>query len=115
MQKKKVQQLVAPHIARSAWYGHSEAVLQTLPCREEQEERTKAVKDILKLRDGRAEGDLTIISRVHSTFKPHAKKLDELTGFPSETFPMLPFCTASGQRTHSDRTKTIQQSSKRHY
>ena len=46
MQKKKVQQLVAPHIARLAWYGHSEAVLQTLLCSEEQEERTKAVKEI---------------------------------------------------------------------
>ena len=78
MQKEKVQQLVAPHIARLAWYGHSEAVLQTLLCSEEQEERTKAVKEILKLRDGREEGYLTIRSRVHSTFNPHAKKLDEL-------------------------------------
>ena len=64
MQKKKVQQLVAPHIARSAWYSHSEAVLQTLLCSEEQEERTKAVKEILKLRDGREEDEVQFIAHL---------------------------------------------------
>ena len=44
MQKKKVQQLVAPYIARSAWYSQGKAVLQTLLCSQEKKRGPKLSK-----------------------------------------------------------------------
>ena len=43
LQKKKVQRLVEKHVKRSAWYSHSEAVLQTLLCSSDAAERAFAV------------------------------------------------------------------------
>jgi hypothetical protein len=79
LQRKKVQDLMAPTLARSAWYSHSEAVLQTLLCSEDMEERKFAVEMIMKLRKGEEQGDLSIRDRVHGdTFNPNAKKLIEI-------------------------------------
>ena len=59
LQSKKTRDLVAPHIQRSAWYSHSEAVLQTLLCSEDREERVFAVDKIRELREGEERGDLS--------------------------------------------------------
>jgi hypothetical protein len=74
-QKKKVQSLVAPQVARGAWFSHSEAVLQTLLCSEDTEERNFAVHIIFIVRNGAEKGDLGTRKRVHGdTFNPKAKK-----------------------------------------
>ena len=44
LQKKRVQDIVAATVVRSAYYSHSEAVLQTLLCSDDQEERKLAVE-----------------------------------------------------------------------
>jgi hypothetical protein len=85
LQKKKVQDIVAPHIARSAWYSHSEAVLQTLLCSEDKEERDFAVERICSLRQGNDQGDLSYRVRVHSkSFNPKATKLTELCAWDKD-------------------------------
>ena len=96
LQKKKVQDIVAPTIARSAWYSHSEAVLQTLLCSDDMEERAFAVDTILKLRKGEDQGDLSNRIRVHGdTFNPSAKKLAELCSWESNVFEPVLTCPLS--------------------
>ena len=96
LQKKKVQGLVAPHIARSAWWSHSEAVLQTLLCSEDKEERRVAVDVILKLRDGKERGDLSNRARVHAdTFNPQAKKVSELCSWEANVHEPVFTCSMS--------------------
>ncbi|KAI4796469.1 hypothetical protein KUCAC02_026971 [Chaenocephalus aceratus] len=53
-QRKEVLELVMPTVRRSAWYAHSEAILQTLLCSEDQKERIEGVGRILAIR---GEGD----------------------------------------------------------
>ena len=50
-QSKEVVDLVRPTIKRSAWYAHSEAILQTLLCSNDQLERKKGVKIIQTIRE----------------------------------------------------------------
>ena len=96
LQKKAVQEIVAPTVARSAWYSHSEAVLQTLLCSEDREERKMAVEKILKLREGKEQGDLSCRSRVHgSTFNPDARKLTELCSWQSNVHEPVFTCRLS--------------------
>ena len=95
-QKKKIQNLVAPQIARGAWFSHSEAVLQTLLCSEDRDERNFAVNIILKVRNGAEKGDLTTRKRVHGdTFNPKAKKLIELCSWDSNVFEPVLTCPLS--------------------
>lgn len=54
-QRKEVLDLVMPTVRRSAWYAHSEAIIQTLLCSEDQKERIKGVERILAIRGA---GDL---------------------------------------------------------
>jgi hypothetical protein len=93
LQKKKVQNIVAPHIVRSAWYSHSEAVLQTLICSEDEDERSFAVQMIIKLRKGDDRGDLSNRVRVHrDSFNPNAKKLAELCSWDTNVFEPVLTC-----------------------
>ena len=93
MQDKKVRTIVAPHVARSAWYSHSEAVLQTLISSDVKEEREFGVEMIIKLREGSDTGDLSIRSRVHGeTFNPEAKKLTELCSWKTNVFEPVLTC-----------------------
>ena len=59
---------MAPTVARSAWYSHSEAVLQTMLCSEDENERGFAVDMIVKLRKGNDQGGLGIRARIHIDF-----------------------------------------------
>ena len=93
LQKKKVQNIVAPHIVRSAWYSHSEAVLQTLLCSEDADERSCAVQMIIKLRKGEDRGDLSNRVRAHKdSFNPNAKKLAELCSWDTNVFEPVLTC-----------------------
>ena len=93
LQKKKVQDHLAPHIARSAWYSHSEAVLLTLLCSEDMEERNFAVEIIINLRGGRDEGDSINRIRVHGeTLNPDAKNLTELCSWDKNVFEPVFTC-----------------------
>ena len=60
LQPNKVQEIVMPTVISSAWYSHSEAVLQTLLCSEDEVERRFAVKKVLGLREGRMTGDTNV-------------------------------------------------------
>ncbi|KAK1894408.1 ADP-ribosylation factor 1 [Dissostichus eleginoides] len=53
-QRKEVLDLVMPTVRRSAWYAHSEAILQTLLCSEDQKEIIEGVERFLAIR---GEGD----------------------------------------------------------
>ncbi|KAI4802416.1 hypothetical protein KUCAC02_020253 [Chaenocephalus aceratus] len=53
-QRTEVLDLVMPTGRRSAWYAHSEAILQTLLCSEDQKESIEGVERILAIR---GEGD----------------------------------------------------------
>ncbi|KAJ8394481.1 hypothetical protein AAFF_G00044910 [Aldrovandia affinis] len=53
-QRKDVLDLVMPTVRRCAWYAHSEAILQTLLCSEDQKEMIERVERILAIR---GEGD----------------------------------------------------------
>ncbi|KAJ8385803.1 hypothetical protein AAFF_G00182470 [Aldrovandia affinis] len=53
-QRKEVLDLVMPTVRRSALYAHSEAILQTLLCSEDQKERIEGVERMLAIR---GEGD----------------------------------------------------------
>lgn len=93
IQNKKVRAIVSPHVARSAWYSHSEAVLQTLIASDLKEEREFAVEIIIKLREGSDTGDLSIRSRVHGeAFNPEAKKLTELCSWETNVFEPVLTC-----------------------
>eukprot|EP00920_Eleutheroschizon_duboscqi_P022074 GHVT01053289.1.p1 GENE.GHVT01053289.1~~GHVT01053289.1.p1 ORF type:complete len:195 (-),score=0.44 GHVT01053289.1:150-692(-) len=49
-QMKKVLYIVMPTVRRSAWYAHSEAIIHTLLCSEDQKERIEGVDRILAIR-----------------------------------------------------------------
>ena len=92
-QKKKVQELVAPTVARSAWYSHSEAVLQTMLCSEDENERGFAVDMIVKLRKGNDQGDLGNRARIHiDFFNNSAEKLVELCSWDSNVYEPVLTC-----------------------
>ena len=50
LQSPQVQDIVLPTLKRSAWNSHSEAVLQTMLCSDNKEEREHAVTTVLKIR-----------------------------------------------------------------
>lgn len=49
-QRKEVIDIVMPTVKRSAWYAHSENIIQTLLCSEEQKERIEGVNKILEIK-----------------------------------------------------------------
>ncbi|KAG0718100.1 hypothetical protein GWK47_007861 [Chionoecetes opilio] len=58
-QRKEVLDIVMPTVKRSVWYAHSEAILQTMLCSEDQKERFWGVERILAIRgDGDPDAQL---------------------------------------------------------
>ena len=49
-QRKEVLDIVMPTVKRSAWYAHSEALIQTLLCSEDQKKRIEGMERILAIR-----------------------------------------------------------------
>ena len=102
LQKKKVQRLVEKHVKRSAWYSHSEAVLQTLLCSSDAAERAFAVDQILRLRDGRELGDISCRQRVHEkTFNYQATRRQDLCRWDSNVHEPVMACSLT---THQLQT-----------
>ncbi|KAG0725912.1 hypothetical protein GWK47_037650 [Chionoecetes opilio] len=50
-QRKEVLDIVMPTVKRSVWYAHSETILQTMLCSEDQKERIWGVERILAIRE----------------------------------------------------------------
>ena len=68
LQSCEVQDIVIPYARSSAWFSHSEAVLQTMLCSNQREDRVFAVEKILEIR-----GD-----SMYGSMKPRARRLPEL-------------------------------------
>ena len=68
LQSNKVQRIVDPYARSTAWFSHSEAVLQTMLCSSQQEERVWAVEKILQIRGRNPLGSI----------KPRARRLPKL-------------------------------------
>lgn len=81
-QSKNVLDIVMPTIRRSAWYAHSEAILQAMLCSKNTEERKEAITRILKIRGEGDEvtqvGDSSIRVRKTPEINPHADQLANL-------------------------------------
>ena len=77
-----VLNLVLPTVQRSAWYCHSEAVLQAMLCSKDKEERKQAVKIITAVRgkgDGDKQlGDMSVRPRKTPKINTNASCLKEL-------------------------------------
>ena len=68
LQSPRVQDILMPYLRTSSWYAHSEAILQTMLCSEDQNERNFAVDKIMKIRGKEMMGRT----------KPRYRKLPEL-------------------------------------
>ena len=96
LQDRKVQRIVAPYVASSAWFSHSESVLQTLLCSKNQDERKFAVNVILEKRCGSNRGDLSPRIREHAgAFNPDATELKELCAWDRNVFEPVLTCKLS--------------------
>ena len=107
-QKQEVIDLVMPTVRRSAWYAHSEAILQTQLCSEDQEERTEAVGRILTIRGQGNEdtqiGDCSVRFRRTPNINPQATNLSELIDWSVDVFE--PPLTCSLTRTELKKSST---------
>ena len=92
-QRKKVLTLVMPTISRSAWYAHSEAILQAMLCSEKVEERSQAVEKILEIRGEGDEdtqtGNSYVRPRKTPDINPDASSLTDLIDWTSVSEPPL--------------------------
>ena len=81
-QSKNVLDIVMPTIRRSAWYTHSEAILQSMLGSKNAEERKEAVNRILNIRGIGDEvtqvGDSSFRGRRTPEINPNAKQLSDL-------------------------------------
>ena len=89
LQSQKVQQIVMPHVRTTAWFSHSEAVLQTLLCSVEKKEREFAVQMILKIRGKSVLGSKTPRPRRLPTLNVQAKDLKGLICWTDAHEPLL--------------------------
>ena len=69
-------------VGRSAWYAHSETILQSMLCSKNEEERKEAVNRILNIRgigdEGIQVGDSSLRVRRTPEINPNAKQLSDL-------------------------------------
>ena len=65
LQAREVQNILLPYLRTSSWYAHSEAILQTMLCSKDPEERTFAVSKILKMRGRQDSGKTQPRKRLH--------------------------------------------------
>ena len=92
-QKKKVVQAVMPTVRRSAWYAHSEAILQAMLTSEDRQQRLKAVEKIMEIRgEGEEEsqvGDSSVRPRTTPEINAEAKSLYDMIDWTSSYEPPL--------------------------
>ena len=89
LQAPSVQELLEATVRRSAWYSHSESVLQTMICSDDKDERGFAVDMILKIRGRKTEGDLRPRYRKHPELKLDATNLKDMISWKRAKEPVL--------------------------
>ena len=89
LQSPTVQDILHKTLHRSAWNSHSESILQTMVCSEEQLEREFAVKMILKLRAEKEEGDMQPRSRKNPKLHIDADRLENMISWIGAKEPVM--------------------------
>jgi hypothetical protein len=82
---KEVKDIITPVIIRGSYSAHSENLLASLICSNAQEEREFAVKQILKIRGGREEGDMSVRVRRNPQINMTASRVIDLIDWDKET------------------------------
>ena len=99
LQSTEVQGILLPYLRTSSWFAHSEAILQTMLCSEDKDERVFAVNKILEMRGKKALGcskprkrklpklntDATSLKNLICWDKPHEPLLMEVDYFCGHT------------------------------
>ena len=83
-----VQLTVMPAVRSSAWFAHSEPVLQTMLCSSDKKESKFAVEKILSIGVGYELGDKTLRLRQLPFLNIQATKLDKLISWDGATEPL---------------------------
>ena len=89
LQSNKVQRIVDPYARSTAWFSHSEAVLQTMLCSSQQEERVWAVEKILQIRGKNPLGSMKPRARRLPKLNMKAKDLKGLISWKEAHEPLL--------------------------
>ena len=89
LQSIKVQRIVMPYARSTAWFSHSEAVLQTMLCSSEQEDRVWAVEKILQIRGKNPLGSTKPRARRLPKLNVKAKDLKSLISWTKAHEPLL--------------------------
>jgi hypothetical protein len=89
-QSAEVKKIVMPTVKRSAWYGFSESVLQSMLSSEEEQERRFAVEKILQIRGEGDEtkqlGDSSVRPRKTPSVNTEATSLSQLIDWSSGVY-----------------------------
>ena len=94
MQNQVTRDIVEKYVISGAWFSHSEAVLATLLCSSEVEERVFAVDRILQIRKGLDKGETSVRERIHSSYlNIDAKNLTELCSWTHNVFEPIQTCS----------------------
>ena len=88
-QPKVVQLAVMPTVRTSAWFAHSEAILVTMLCSEEEEERRFAVLKIISIRGKQELGDTSLRLRTLPYLNTQATTLEKMIDWEGATEPIV--------------------------
>ena len=88
-QNKKIVDIVMPTVKRSAWYGHSESIIQSLLCSEVRQERKEGAEKILNIREGAEFGDMSVRVRKTPDINVDATSLIGLIDWSDGHDPLL--------------------------
>ena len=80
---------VMPTVRTSAWFAHSEAILVTMLCNEEEEERTFAVLKIISIRGKQELGDASLRLRTLPYLNTQATTLEKMIDWEGATEPIV--------------------------
>lgn len=107
LQPPQVQGILVPYLRTSSWYAHSEAILQTMICSQEAEERSFAVRMILKLRGERKSGMTQPRPRKLPVLNTEATTLEGLIEWNEAHEPVLT-CSLSRQDIEDFKDKPME-------
>jgi hypothetical protein len=96
LQSPEVQAVLLPYLRTSAWYAHSESILQTLLTSQDPKERDFAVKKILKIRGKQDVGKTQPRKRKLPELNEEATELQDLIKWDRAQEPLLT-CTLTRQ------------------
>ena len=88
-QSKVVQLAVMPTVRSSAWYAHSESILVTMLCSEEEEERRFAALTIISIRGKQEMGDTSVRLRKLPYLNIKATTLKDLIDWDGASEPII--------------------------